>query len=363
MAGSLISQGRRPPGNLPGLPGRQSRADWIDIAKGVSITLVVFWHVVGPLVPLNEALIFLRMPLFFFLAGLFLRGVFLDTTGSRFVFKFVNFVYLFVLWSAVVFFTTTIPQALLNGEAVSLSPLLRIFIEPPQTLWFIYALLIAVTLLMVLRKIPLGLILAVGLVIYSVLSADGDWRNLPFPERVMLLFPFIVMGVFSLEFIEGTLLRATRVWPLMLTGFVLASWGVYHSGLAAVGPVTFLLSVWGISSVLMMAGWLAARQGIAGHGWAFVGRHSLQVYVLHRIIQFYLLAVLARLGLQPSSGEGLWYIGFYLITAVIVVAMSVLAGWVLARTPLFAPLFEVPWVKTLQARRAASPVPGSIHGR
>ncbi|MGM0569516.1 acyltransferase family protein [Marinobacter sp.] len=357
MSASLVDQCRCSPGDLPALPRRQGRADWIDIAKGVSISLVVFWHVVGPLVPINEALIFLRMPLFFFLAGLFLRGVFRQPSGERFVFKFANFVYLFVLWSALVFFTTTVPQALLNGESVSLAPLVRIFIEPPQTLWFIYALLIAVTLLMVLRRVPLGVILAVSVVIYSLLSADGNWRSLPFPERVLLLFPFIVMGVFSLEFIEGTLLRVTRFWPLMLTGFVVISWGVYHSGFAAVGPVTFLLSVWGISSVLMMAGWLATRQGVAGRGWAFVGRHSLQVYVLHRIVQFYLLAVLARLGLQPSPEAGMWYIGFYLSSALVVVVLSVLTGWLLAKTSLFAPLFEVPWVKTLQARRAASAVP------
>ncbi len=354
MVGHLAGYSRRAPSALPQLPRRQSRADWIDIAKGISITLVVFWHVAGALVPLNEALIFLRMPLFFFLAGLFLRGVFLDSSGERFVFKFANFVYLFVLWSALVFMTTTLPQAVLNGESVSFSPLLRIFVEPPATLWFIYALLIAVTLLMVLRRVPLGLILAVSIVIYSLLSADGNWRNLPFLERVMLLFPFIVMGVFSLEFIEGTLLRVMRFWPLWLGGFLVASAGVYYSSLAGIGPVTFLLSVWGISSVLMMAGWLAGRQRMGGRSWAFVGRHSLQVYVLHRIVQFYLLAVLARLGLQPGPEAGLWHTGFYLITAVCVVALSVLVGWMLSRTPVFAPLFEVPWVKTLQARRAAS---------
>ncbi len=356
MEGSPVDQCRHSPAELPALPRRHQRADWIDIAKGVSITLVVFWHVAGPLVPFNEALIFLRMPLFFFLAGLFLRGVFLQPSGDKFVFKFVNFVYLFVLWSALVFFSTTVPQALINGETVSLAPLLRIFIEPPQTLWFIYALLIAVTLLMVLRRVPLGVILAFSVVIYALLSADGNWRSLPFPERVMLLFPFIVMGVFSLEFIEGTLMRRVGLWPPMLAGFLLASWSIYDSPLAAVGPVTFLLSVWGITSVTMLAGWLAHRQRIGGRGWAFVGRHSLQVYVLHRIVQFYLLAVLARLGLQPSAEAGLWYTGFYLVSGGVVVALSVLVGWALARQPLFSPLFEVPWVKTLQSRRSASAV-------
>jgi len=141
---------------------------------------------------------------------------------------------------------------------------------------------------------------------------------------------------------------------LWLGAFLAASVGVYYSGLAGIGPVTFLLSVWGISSVLMMSGWLAERQRMGGRSWAFIGRHSLQVYLLHRIVQFYLLAVLARLGLQPGPEAGLWHMAFYLITAAGVVGLSVLAGWILLRVPFFAALFEVPWVKTLQARRAAS---------
>lgn len=340
------------PANLPPLAVRSGRAQWIDIAKGLSISLVVLWHVAGTTFAYNEALIFLRMPLFFFLAGLFLRGVFTEASGQRFTFKFFNFVYLFVLWSLLVFVTTLVPQAWLNNTPVDTAAITRIFVEPPQTLWFIYALLVAVTVLMLLRKVPLGLVLACALIAYTLLSADGNWRHLPFPERVLLLFPFILLGVYSLELIEGALARLARLWPLVLGSFLAATAMVYFSALSAIGPLTFAVSLWGIAGVILFSGWLEARQGSAARIWGFVGRYSLQVYVLHRIVQFYMLAVLNRLGLEPVSDSGAYATFYYVAATGVVIALSLLVGWLSARQPVTAHLYEVPLVRRLQQRRS-----------
>ena len=52
-------------------PTSPSRLAHIDAAKGVSIFLVVYWHAVDARLIFNEALWMLRMPLFFFVSGLF----------------------------------------------------------------------------------------------------------------------------------------------------------------------------------------------------------------------------------------------------------------------------------------------------
>ena len=49
----------------------RNRLEHIDAAKGLSIFLVVYWHAVDNRLVMNEALWMLRMPLFFFVSGLF----------------------------------------------------------------------------------------------------------------------------------------------------------------------------------------------------------------------------------------------------------------------------------------------------
>ncbi len=87
------------PETLPVIERRSERLLWPDIAKGTSISLVVYWHTVEDSLPLNEALIFLRMPLFFFIAGLFIRSSFFAGNERKFAGRVGRFLWLCGLWA------------------------------------------------------------------------------------------------------------------------------------------------------------------------------------------------------------------------------------------------------------------------
>ena len=56
--------------------GQSKRIEWIDLAKGICIVLVVFHHVMVRYdleLPLSDALSSFRMPLYFILSGLFFK--------------------------------------------------------------------------------------------------------------------------------------------------------------------------------------------------------------------------------------------------------------------------------------------------
>ena len=54
---------------------RSSRLAWPDIAKAISIILLVAWTIIGDRYHVSELLIFVRMPLFFFVSGMFASRV------------------------------------------------------------------------------------------------------------------------------------------------------------------------------------------------------------------------------------------------------------------------------------------------
>ncbi|MEL7540907.1 MAG: acyltransferase family protein, partial [Pseudomonadota bacterium] len=77
----------------------QQRLAHIDAAKGVSIFLVVYWHAVDDRLVFNEALWMLRMPLFFFVSGLFAAKA-LELDWRAFLSNKVgNILYLYVFWT------------------------------------------------------------------------------------------------------------------------------------------------------------------------------------------------------------------------------------------------------------------------
>ena len=76
------------------------RVDWADTAKAVSIVLLVFWTLEGTSLHVNRMLNLARMPLFFFVSGLFAWRVVTRTDFGTFARdKVGNLVYLYLLWA------------------------------------------------------------------------------------------------------------------------------------------------------------------------------------------------------------------------------------------------------------------------
>lgn len=318
-----------------------TRAYWVDIAKGISISLVVFWHVASVKFAVNEALVYLRMPLFFFVAGLFARALFARGNEALFLHKVLHFIYLFVVWSAVLTLLVHLPRSVFKDDSVliPLASLLKIFINPPQTLWFIYALAVAFSIAMITRKMPILVVLSISLFLYFWSVSNGNWSDPLFYDRVIRLFPFFYIGIFSFALCDSILYRFKDLWVFAFPLFLVLSYSVYHSSFSSNGLVTFLTSCFGLFSALTFA--RSINSNVVGAVFKWVGMCSLFIYVLHRIVQFYAINLLEVIGLT-DDGNMLYQIVFTLLLSAFIVYSSAVFGSWLTKSEKTAWLFTYP---------------------
>ena len=316
--------------------GGRGREAWADIAKALSIILLVLWTTVGPAVYANDLLILARMPLFFFVSGLFAFRVVVRADALSFRRDRVgNLVYLYALWTALLFLSTRGVWHVLFDAPLPYWRQLQLFWDPPLTIWFLYALAIAFVLARLLRGLPIWLVTLGVVAAYSAAVWTGDWRDMGFGERLVRLFPFFWLGLASRPLVERFVEAAHRLWPIALAGFFLAAALVLDGPLGAVGPVTLAVSLLGVAALLLLARRLADFRASAPL--AIVGASTLYVYVLQRIILFYLDQGFGALGLAG--------VGAGVTKAVIIVALATVAGRFAAAWPPTAWLFEAPWIR------------------
>lgn len=132
----------------------EPRQSWVDIAKGIGITLVVYGHVVrgwfGREIPvdapvhavIDSVLYLFHMPLFFFLSGLFFVPSLRRHGGGGLMWgKAETILYPYVLWTI---FQGSIQVALsafsLTNHPTSIHDILSLGWKPLDQFWFLYAL-------------------------------------------------------------------------------------------------------------------------------------------------------------------------------------------------------------------------------
>ncbi len=312
------------------------RCNWVDIAKGVSISLVVFWHVVGDAIYVNEALIFLRMPLFFFLAGLFSGKSMRMAWPSFLSIKIGSMLYLYITWVFLTFLLVTVATGLFRGQPVDWWAPFTLFTNPPQTLWFIYALAISYLAARATFRLPWFLVLSVAMIAYFFSVSSGDWRGLPFYERVIRLFPFFLLGMRAFDLIDAV--RANYAWvgiPVLGLFLAVSVW-LYGSSYSSWGILTLAVSLAGIFSLCLTSAVISATR--AGDWLVWVGQSSLYIYIMHRIALAYAEFVLARVGL--SEGHPIILVGLSLF----IIAVTAVAGRLLAAHRYGRWLFTAPWI-------------------
>jgi uncharacterized membrane protein YcfT len=332
-----------------------TRVAWADIAKAISILLLVFWTIVGDRIYVNETLILVRMPLFFFVSGLFASRV-ITRTGTRdfLTDKIGNLLYLYALWIALLFLSTDLVAHLGYGRPIDPWRQLALFWDPLFTIWFLYALAVAFLIARLVRRVPVWIVFAGAFALYLASVASGEWRHLPFLERIVRLFPFFWIGLVALPLADRFVERFHRLWPVATAAFLGLAWMVFDSPLNSWGVLTFAITMVGIAAMLLLA------RALSGVAWswplAVVGASTLYIYVTHKIGLFYLDHVLRQLGLQSD------HVAFEALKVVPIVIAATLFGRWAQRTPWAAWLFAAPWTlarRTPPARGAATSGPAA----
>jgi fucose 4-O-acetylase-like acetyltransferase len=132
---------------------RPERLDWVDTARGIGIILVVYGHALrghvtsGAFEPgwhanVQDAVIYsFHMPLFFFLAGLFVRRSLTKGAGVFLREKAVTLVYPYFLWSVVSVALAVLAAGAVNSPK-SIDAILTLGTVPVYQYWFLYALIL-----------------------------------------------------------------------------------------------------------------------------------------------------------------------------------------------------------------------------
>lgn len=320
-----------------------ARAHYLDAAKVISACLVVYWHTVFTDAAINVLLLPVRMPLFFLVSGFFAqKAMRLDwqTFGAD---KFLRLIYLYVVWSAILFFSLEMLVAMMKGQPISVGDLLTLFVDPPRTIWFLYALALAYLIGYLTWRLPRHLVVLAGFAIYFVpdlflaKATDGD-----FIVRLCKLVPF-----FLLALRYGDECRALIEWKSVF-GFMCAAayfpLTIAVQKLSGMGQSACILiasavGLVGILNLLWRAQDLPLMRGVSSFGSA-----SIFIFLLHRYTITACNFLAAKLDHTINAWSGL-------LIAALAVVISVLVGRRIIRP--FLPWLEQPIWKRPQARQMA----------
>lgn len=352
-----------------------ARQRWADVGKGAGIVLVVLWHVTrkdylqlpwhlavpvsGAWGTFSEVLLPVRMPLFFFVSGLFAVRVVRRPWPQVWTGRVAPVLWLFVLWTLVhtlVLRLTPGFDTAVAGDPVALLVQLTI---TPGNLWFLLALGVYTAVARATRAAP-GLALTAALALSAVASAG----LVPTPGNRMGLLTNLVwflLGVHGVarprrapgsQRVRPSPTAPLPVVVLLVVGFAVGAglWqGLDADAWFGVGP---LLGLLGVLSGVAVSG-AVARTARLGPALAWIGRRTLPVCVLHLPLVALVHLVSARLVVgRPASSVVLAAVYPVVVTTAVVVICLVLQRLV-ASSPAWW-LLAAPWRGRPARLRAAS---------
>lgn len=274
-----------------------SRLQWIDLAKGIAITMIVFRHTITGVwdagiemdpqfyeVCVQVGLTF-RMPLYFLLSGIFFyRSISKRGQWGYTVHKANTIMYPYFIWSIILMTLQLIFHEYVNGQFTTLEAWLTVFYDPWGHWWFLYALFVVSILYMFLHKLVLGNKIAlffITVVFYFISHHMGD---LYLVDDILELLVYFALGDIVSGFavrleesgIPGNNLFVTVMVLLAILGEYLLFYNFRTDPTA-----NLVFAIIGISTASL----LCVRIARSSRKWKLylrlLGQHSLYIYLLH----------------------------------------------------------------------------------
>ncbi|MFD1697430.1 acyltransferase family protein [Roseibium aestuarii] len=268
--------------------GEGARVSWVDVAKGISICLVVMMHSVlgvekaaGAEGWMHAIVAFaqpFRIPAFFLISGLFLARALQRPWPEFLDRRLLHFAYFYVLWLTLQFAFKAPVFAQDFGWAGVGQQYLLAFIDPFGTLWFIYLLPIFAIVVKLARDAGLLTLLLLAVAALLHLSPiETGWVAI---DEFASRFVFFVAG-----YAFATQVFAVAAWARqhrLATLAALAVWGLANGILVAFGieyepGIALALGAAGALGVAAFAS-LATTLPIVGF-LRFFGKNSLVIYL------------------------------------------------------------------------------------
>ena len=337
---------------------RNQRLEWVDIAKGICIMLVVLMHSALGVEKVGGQPAWLhgfidwaqpfRMPDFFLISGLFLAAR-IDRPWARYLdSKVLHFAYFYVLWYNIQFLLRVPGLVADSGIEATATLYLSKYVQPFGTLWFIYLLAVFFIAAKLVHRVPQAAVLAVATVLHLAAPQTGSIVIDEFTER----FVFFYMG-YALAGVVMAYAEQLRRWPVVPIAASLLAWAAINglavaSGIAKLPGLDLVVSIVGIGAVVATSV-LLARSPVSA-GMAYCGRNSIVIYLAFTLFMAPVRSVLLHL-LGPQHGD---------VIGIVVAAASIAGALALHRlvgsTPLRSLFVRPRWCRI-------TPVPaGSVRG-
>ncbi len=358
---------RNPLGALP--TGNPARMPWVDMAKGLSIILVVMMYsayntgeYTGNVGFLHYVIGFatpFRMPEFFLISGLFLSQV-IDRPWRRYAERrIVHYLYFYALWAIIMIGLKVGIYG--RDQGAMLRDIAMSAVEPYGVLWFIYMLAVfgLVAKLLWQFRIPRAVVIALA----AALQMSGVEATSYVLTQFAAYFVFFYVGYAMAPFVFRLVAWTQRHTVLSVAGLLIWAFGngllvfspgfsvqptVTHMGLAAFPPLHLALAVTG-ALALCISGALLARHAFMG--WLrWLGEHSLVVYVAFTLPMSIFRGLALRSGLITETGT------LSLAVLVVSIASPILLYLLVKRARIGVFLFERPnWARIAKSDQVALP--------
>lgn len=344
------------------------RLEWVDMAKGLSIFLVVMMYAAssvgedtGGVGVLHWAIAFaspFRMPEFFLISGLFLSQV-IDRPWRAFADRrVVHYLYFYVLWALI---HIIFKVGLLTADPVgAVEQLAWAVVQPYGVLWFIYMLAVvsAASKLLHTLKAPVWGVLAVAAILQMAPIYTGSYLVDQFAEYFVFFYAGYVLAPHLFRLAGWAAARPA------LAGIGLVTWAILNAALVfspgfemdPIHPVMGYAGLPGVHLTLALAG--AAALCVAASllsrlpfmGWLrWMGAKSLVIYVAFVLPMGISRTVLIKLGVVEPTILSLAIMAIAIISPLILY-------WIVQRTGFGKFLFERPaWAHLPGTSGAARP--------
>ncbi|HEV7344577.1 MAG TPA: acyltransferase family protein [Devosia sp.] len=330
------------------------RFEWVDMAKGLSILLVVMMYAAasvgedtGGVGALHWAIAFatpFRMPEFFLISGLFLSQV-IDRPWRAYADRrVVHYLYFYLLWALI---HILFKVGLLAADPVgAVEQLAWALIQPYGVLWFIYLLtaVSAVTKLMHELRAPRWAVFAVAALLQMASIRTGSYLIDQFAQYFVFFYAGYVLApaLFRLAHWSAThaglAVAGLVAWSVLNAALVFSPGFAMHPvhpviGYAGLPGINLLLALAGTTALCVAAALLARLPFMAWLRW--MGSRSLVIYVAFVLPMGISRTLLIKLGLDEPTL-------LTLLTMSIAIVSPLVLYWLVQRVGFGHFLFERP---------------------
>jgi fucose 4-O-acetylase-like acetyltransferase len=271
----------------------KNRTYWVDYAKAIGISLVVFGHVApgiqtagiaGPreFLDLVQSVIYtFHMPLFFFLSGLFFYGSLSKRGPGRLLLSKVDTVaYPYLLWSIIQGLVEATLSKYTNGQ-VSYREVFSLLWMPRAQFWFLYALFFS----FVVATAVFSLVSIRAAVVVFILAALAYLYPSVMPNAMVFgfiarNFVFFAFGVLFSRYFRIESLASGRAVAMLAVAFAAGQILFHANGLRSsdAGILLLLLALTSILFVVSFSAWASRKPSKVI---VLIGTSSMAIYLMH----------------------------------------------------------------------------------